>query len=145
MRKTSPKLKGSLNFHNQFQSVHFSKRDAGKERKRSIDHQALRTDLGIMRTESLGNEDEEMEFSKSQGEKEPKKDTMEEDMMYISMEERKMNPSLRPVPNVNWSSKNNYVPVKSEGARSVSGDISEANTPVGSPKKLSKRDSEVNV
>ena len=113
MRRTSPKLKGSLNFHNQFQSVHFSKKDALKERKKSVDHQRV---LGIMRTESVAADEEDlgmMEVSKSQGQREPRKDTVEEDMMYISLEERKMSPDLKPIPPVNWSVKNSYNPSKS--------------------------------
>lgn len=66
-----------------------------------------------MRTESIGaNEGDEIpvleDICKSQDIKpqQNKRDTIEEDLMYISLEERKANnPSLKPLPVVNWSTK----------------------------------------
>ena len=54
MRRSTPhQLKTSLTFHNQYQSVHFSKKQNKEKNKRknSVDNKA--TDLNLVRTESI--------------------------------------------------------------------------------------------
>lgn len=81
------------------------------------------------------------EVSKSQNFRRPKKDTMEEDLMYISLEERRLSNTLKANTPFNWSGKhyNGEAPL-SEGDRSPIV-LSESNTPPKSPIKLSRQES----
>ncbi len=56
MRRSAPhQLKTSLTFHNQFQSVHFSKKQKkDKDRKNSVDA-GKDSGFNIVRTESIGS------------------------------------------------------------------------------------------
>ena len=82
-------LRTSLSFHNQFQSLHFSRAmERPKPRKKS---DVIQKDIHIKHTDSvagvsgdLGN----IQLIESIKPKAPK-DTIEEDLMYISLEEKR--------------------------------------------------------
>jgi hypothetical protein len=107
-------LRTSLTFHNNFQSLHFSRGQRGQNRLNSR-KQSVQQNKGdnfyIRHTDSLaandGGEDliDGDKLSKSYKSALPPRDTIEEDLMYISMEEKRLNPNgQNPFSWINWQS-----------------------------------------
>ena len=88
-------LKTSLTFHNQFQSLHFSRANEPHQfRPRKKSDTLGKNDLGIKHTESIGGipgdlGDVAMIESIKPNSAKPQKDSIEEDLMYISLEEKR--------------------------------------------------------